>query len=258
MKIGGTEIGPGQPCRFMAEISNNHNGDFARCLRLIDASKAAGADFVKFQCYTPDELVALRGDGPAPEPWGSQGWTMRSLYEKAMTPLAWFTLLPGQCRSKGIPWFSSVFGEESLACLEAAGCPAYKIAALDNGHEWLLNAAADTGKPWLVSAREDDAIIGDGVLYCPPGYPTAPRDVRLPACFIGNTEWEGGATYLGLSSHCLAPELPIAAVARGCKLIEMHFMLAEEPSEMEANVSLTQYQFRAMVDSVRAVEELLA
>ena len=51
--------------------------------------------------------------------------------------------------------------------------------------------------------------------------------------------------------------LPVAAVARGCKLIEMHFMLADEPSELEANVSLNQYQANQMIHDIRRVEAML-
>lgn len=255
MNIAGVAIGTsyGAPCRFVAELSNNHNGDRDRLGRLIDAAQDAGADLVKFQCYTPEELVALRGDGPAPDPWGAMGWTMRRLYEKAQTPLDWFPKIAAHCQRIGMPWFSSVFGAQSLACLEAVGCPAYKIAALDNANEWLWRYAQHTGKPVLISVRRDTSNrwIGDSVemLYCPPGYPADPAEVRLPHF--------GPSSYLGLSSHCLTPELPVAAVARGCKLIEMHFMLEEEPSELESNVSLNQYQFRAMIRSVRATEEML-
>lgn len=258
MNISGIDIGSGSPCRFVAELSNNHNGDRDRLRRLIDAAQEADADFVKIQSYTPEELVALRGDGPAPEPWGSQGWTMRSLYEKARTPLEWLPKIAAHCERVGMPWFSSVFGLESLAALEAVGCPAYKIASLDRNSPALLASVKATGRPVLMSAPNSDyAGEVDGVLYCPPGYPTAPADVQLPAAFVGNAEWEGGQAYIGLSSHCLAPELPVAAVARGAKLLEYHFMLAEEPSELESNVSLTQYQFRDMIRSVRATEEML-
>lgn len=255
MNIGPVAIGEGFPCRTVAEISNNHNGDRDRCGRLIDAAQAAGADLVKFQCYTPDELVTLRGDGPAPEPWGSQGWTMRTLYEQAATPLDWFPKIAAHCARVGMPWFSSVFGLESLACLEAVGCPAYKVASLDREAAWLRRALDQTGKPVLLSVPDqvseayEDQV--DGLLYCPPGYPTSPGDVHLPLAFHDYG-------YLGISSHCLAPELPIAAMARGAKLIEMHFMLADEPSALESNISLTESQWAAMVRSIRATEEILA
>ena len=156
MNISGVEIGPDQPCRIVAEISNNHNGELSTCLRLIRECAEAGADFVKFQCYTPDELVALRGDGPAPEPWGSEGWTMVDLYEKAQTPHAWFPNVVAYCESLGIPWFSSVFGDDSLRLLEDLDCPAYKISALDNETEFAGGMEID--RPLLMSVRGDENL----------------------------------------------------------------------------------------------------
>ncbi len=66
-----------------------------------------------------------------------------------------------------------------------------------------------------------------------------------------------GPTWMGLSSHNLDPRLPIAAVARGAKMIEMHVMLDDEPSALESNVSLTVSDFARMVRDVRATEEML-
>ena len=262
MKIGNVSVGSDNgavvPCRFVAEISCNHGGDLARAHRLIDAAKAAGADFIKTQCYTPSELVSLRGDGPAPAQWGEQGWTMRTLYEKAQTPLAWFPELFDHARSVGIEPFSSVFGLESLAMLERCAAPAYKIARLDNTENGLIQAVLSRGKPVFVSygylARLSDAPGQVIPLYCPAGYPTDAKDVRLP-WFTGHPS--GYQAYLGLSSHCMDPRLPVAAVARGAKLIEYHMQLADEPSELESNISLTEFQYKAMIESVRATEVLL-
>lgn len=259
LTIGGVSIGGENPCRFVAEISNNHNGSLNRALRLIDVAKEAGADFVKFQCYTPDELVALRGDGPAPEPWGSQGWTMRTLYEKAQTPLDWFPRLFQHARDIGIVPFSSVFGPTSLRVLEDVDCPAYKIARLDNQCAPLRDFTAATRKPLLVSRDRAPQVWGpEWNLYCPPGYPTPAETVSLPWDFVGNWQGERGQNWLGLSSHCLDARLPVAAVARGCKLIEMHFQLDDEPSELEADVSLTATEFSEMIEDVRATEAMLA
>lgn len=250
MNIGPVEVGGANPCRFVAEISGNHNGDRDRCGRLIDAAQAAGADLVKFQCYTPDELIALRGDGAAPEPWGSQGWTMRALYEKAQTPLDWFPKIAAHCERVGMPWFSSVFGSDSLAALEAVGCPAYKIARLDNRSAF-ARSLANIGKPLIVSeANEGESQIWDTtILWCPPGYPqTDFRAMRV------SLEWRA---FDGLSYHGTDPRIPFAAAMMGAKIIECHVQLDDEPSELEANVSLTMTQQARLIRDVRDMEALL-
>lgn len=257
MNIAGVEIGSSHPCRVVAEVSGNHNGSKARAFHLIYAAQQAGADVVKFQCYTPAELVALRGDGPAPEPWGAQGWTMRALYEKAQTPHAWFPDLVKHCTELGMPWFSSVFGPESLALLESLNCPAYKIARLDNANEPLFSAVIATKKPVIISAARHQITEWRNVewLYCPPGYPSLVD--WLPMFGEEAVEAYAPPHFRGLSSHCLDPRLPVAAVARGAKLLEYHVQLDDEPSELEANVSLGQTALRRMVDDVRAVEVMV-
>lgn len=266
MNIGGIQIGtePGvvdtAPCRFVAEGSNSHNGDFGRALRMMDAAKAAGADFFKWQAYTVEELLGLRGDGPAPEPWASQGYTMRTLYQRAATPLEWMPPLFQHGRDIGLVTFASVFGTDSLAVLERCACPAYKIAHFEAANTGLLQLVQSRGKPVIVSSRDLMRVAapfgwhGSVIrLYCPGEYPCAVEDVSLP--WFGWGFKDDG--FYGLSSHCLDPLVPLAAVARGCKMIEMHFMLEAEPSELESNVSLTERQFAEMVANVRRVEAML-
>jgi sialic acid synthase SpsE len=242
--IDNVAIGAGFPCRFVAELSNNHNGDCAQAVDLLDAAKAAGADFAKVQCYTPDELVALRGDGPAPEPWGSQGWTMHALYEHAMTPRDFFEVLFLHADRIQLPLFASVFGEESLQLMEDLDCPAYKMARLDNRSTTLYNALKRTGKPVIVSGSGDDTnkasvLFADLRLYCPPGYPQA-ADVAWPKTFTG-APWDG------ISYHGTDPSVGCAAVAHGARLVEAHLQLSDRPSRLESAVSLTPHQFSAMV-----------
>lgn len=229
-------------CEIVAELSNNHNGDRDRLGRLIDAAKAAGADAIKVQCFTPDELVALRGNGPAPQPWGGQGYSMRALYEKAQTPLEWFPKIRDHCERIGMPWFSSVFGKDSLACLEAVGCPRYKISHFEYGNVGLRDIVWDTHKPVIVSYP----FLTDTPqrVYCPGGYPATLEEMHLTQPI-----W-------GLSTHCLDTRVFPVAVARGIQYLEVHMMLREEPSELEAAVSLDEDQFAAMVRSVRAAEVL--
>lgn len=244
LTIQGVPIAAGLPCRFVAELSNNHNGDLALALDLLDAAKRAGADFAKVQCYTPDELVLLRGDGPAPEPWGSQGWSMHTLYEYAMTPRPFFEAMFAHAARIQLPLFASVFGEESLQLMESLDCPAYKMARLDNRSTRLYNALRATGKPVIVSGSGDDTnrasvLFSDLRLYCPPGYPQ-PEDAAWPETFTG-APWDG------ISYHGTDSRVGRTAAMRGAQMVEAHFHLADPPSRLEAAVSLTPAQFADMV-----------
>ena len=96
----------------------------------------------------------------------------------------------------------------------------------------------------LPSRTEDVAY-----LYCPGGYPAFPKEMRLQELRC--------IRYLGLSSHCIYPSVAPLAVGLGANMLEYHFMLTNEPSELEENVSLNEFEFGCMVQSVREAEALL-
>ena len=214
----------------VAELSNAHNGSLERAHRIIEACAKAGADWMKFQAYTPAELVKLRGNGPAPEPWGSEGWTMYDLYNKAQTPHSWFPSLIRKCGEVGLPWFSSVFGTDSLEMLEKLGCPVYKMASLDIGADSLRHEIRKTGKPTIQSSPSSTSAA-DATLWCPPGYPQGK---------IANAQMMRALTIFdGLSYHGTDWKVPANAFKWGAKIVEVHVQLDDEPSELEADVSLT-------------------
>src|SRR5215475_13408657 len=125
MRIGNREISSASPPYIVAEISGNHAGKFENAIALITAAKSAGADAVKLQCYTPDDMTInctkkdfVLQDGP----W--KGRTLYELYAKAHTPREWFGELFAYARSVGIEIFSSVFSQEGVDFLEQFNPPA--------------------------------------------------------------------------------------------------------------------------------------
>ena len=44
--------------KIIAEVGVNHNGDIKIAKKLVDAAKAADADFVKFQTFSAEKLVS--------------------------------------------------------------------------------------------------------------------------------------------------------------------------------------------------------
>ena len=63
-KIGARRIGAGEPVYIIAELSANHRHRFDEAVRLVQAAKAAGADAVKLQTYTPDTLTLCSDKEP--------------------------------------------------------------------------------------------------------------------------------------------------------------------------------------------------
>lgn len=230
-------------CKVIAEISNNHNGDKDLCIRLVTEAIEAGAHAIKFQCYTPQELVLLRGDGPAPDPWGAQGWSMSDLYEKARTPMRWFPDLIRLCEAKGVEWGASVFGRLGLALMLRANPDFLKIAALDrdsNFSNLALEMGLLAGYPVLMSVRPGETYEIQKVdttrferqaelLWCPEGYP------QDPAAFDGIDF----RRYAGISFHGTRWAVPAWAAGAGARYVEVHVQLDDVPSELESDVSLT-------------------
>jgi len=241
VKIGNVEVGPGCPVAIVAEIGTSHNGSLLLARRLIREVAAAGATFVKFQCYTPDEVLALRwggnGDARAPAPWDA--YTLRQLYERARTPLHWFLSLSAEAYRARIPWFASVFGEESIRTVSALDCPAYKVAALDSGNEALRDAVIRTGRPVITSHPTAVQSWADATLYCPPGYP---QDWGYPTAY--HTDFDG------ISYHGKDIAVPryLASVA---PIIEVHVEADDVPSELDSHSSLTVSQLKELCEAVR-------
>ena len=57
IKIGSNVIANDMPTYIIAEMSGNHNMEFERAKKIIDAAAEVGADAIKIQTYTPDTIT---------------------------------------------------------------------------------------------------------------------------------------------------------------------------------------------------------
>ena len=56
ISVGGRLVGDGEPCLIVAEAGENHGGNVDIACVLIQQAVQAGADAVKFQTITAEEL----------------------------------------------------------------------------------------------------------------------------------------------------------------------------------------------------------
>jgi pseudaminic acid synthase len=268
--VNGRGIGAGHPAYLVAEMSANHGHDFEQAVAIIRAMKAAGADAVKLQTYTPDTLTI---DSEAP--WfrigpGSvwSGRTLYDLYREAHTPWEWHPRLFQVARDEGLECFSTPFDESAVDFLESLGAPAYKIASFELVDLALIRRVAATGKPLIISTGMGTvAEIGEAVeaarqggateivlLKCTSAYPSPPEAVNLR--MIPDLAGAFGVP-VGLSDHTLGIAVPIAAVAMGACLVEKHFTLDRKAGGPDSSFSLEPGEFRAMADAIRVTEAAL-
>jgi pseudaminic acid synthase len=268
-EIAGRAIGPGEPPYLIAELSGNHGGDFDRTRRLIDAAKAAGADAVKIQTFTPD-TITIDHDGEGFRLGGGlwEGRTLYDLYREAALPWDWHEALFRHAAEAGITMFSSPFDATAIELLERCRAPAFKIASFELIDLPLIRRAAQTGKPVILSTGMADlGEIGEAVatvraasaapvmlLHCTSGYPTPASECDLRT--IPHLAAAFGVP-VGLSDHTLGWAVPVASVALGAVAIEKHFILSRAEGGTDSAFSLEPAEFAAMVEACRIAAEAL-
>jgi pseudaminic acid synthase len=250
-------------------MSANHHQEFEQAVKIIEAAKAAGADAVKLQTYTPD-TITLDSDTPDFRIQGTiwHGQRLYDLYREAYTPWEWFPELRKVADGLGLQIFSSPFDLSAVDFLEDMQVPAYKVASFEIVDFPLLRKMAQTGKPIIMStgmaslAEIDEAVqvvrkAGGGplaLLKCVSAYPAPAEEMNLRT--IPHLAETFGVP-AGLSDHTMSLAVPVAAVALGACIIEKHLTLSRALPGPDSAFSLEPDEFKAMVEAVRTAEKSL-
>jgi pseudaminic acid synthase len=269
IKIGDRKIGDSQPVYVVAEISANHNQNFDRAVRLVQAAKESGADAIKLQTYTA-ETITLRSDSDYFRVGGTlwDGRMLFDLYAEAHTPWDWQPKLKQVANDLGMDLFSSPFDPSAVDFLEKMNVPAYKLASCEVIDLPLIQKIARTGKPLIIStgmasieeieeALRTARAAGDGqlaLLKCTSAYPATAEEMNLRTLPELARRFE---LPVGLSDHTMEIAVPVTAVALGACIIEKHFTLLRSDGGPDSAFSLEPHEFKAMVQAVRVAEKSL-
>lgn len=259
-------IGEASPVFIIAEIGINHNGDMDIAKKLVDAAKEAGADCAKFQMRDMESLYNNAGKtDDATQDLGAQ-YTLDVLSRSQLTPEEMFAVFD-YCKQQGIMPMCTPWDISTLQRLEDYGMDAYKVASADMTNHDLLIALAKTGKPIFLSTgmsseeeiRESATLLRSlgatfVLLQCNSTYPAPFKDIHLH--YLDRLK-EIGHCAVGYSGHERGIHVPVAAVAKGAKVIEKHITLDKNMEGNDHKVSLLPEEFAAMVEAIRQVEQAL-
>lgn len=266
--IGENLISSKSKTYVIAEMSGNHNMDFARAESILHAAKESGADAIKVQTYTADTITLDCEDPCFQITQGTiwDGTTLHKLYEKAYTPWEWQPKLQKLANDIGLDFFSSPFDFSSVDFLEKMQAPAYKIASFEITDIPLIRKVAKLGKPVIISTgiatladielavktcrdEGNDKII---LLKCCSAYPTPYEDINLRTMANLRDTFD---CIVGLSDHTMGDAVAVASVAMGAKVVEKHLTLSRADGGVDSVFSMEPEEFKQMVDNIRIVEK---
>jgi len=250
---------------IIAEIGINHNGSLDIAKQLIDMSKDAGCDAVKFQKRTI-EIVYTSAvlDTPRESPWGS---TTRQQKIGLEFGLEEYKEIDSYCKSKNIEWFASAWDVESQIFLKQFKCKYNKIASAMLTHIPLLTEVASEKLHTFIStgmatyAEIDAAVKIFKDAHCPftlmhtvSVYPCPEEDLNLNMI---KTLSEKYNCPVGYSGHETSPVPSIAAAAMGISALERHVTLDRTMYGSDQSASLEKRGLEILVSGVRSVEKAL-
>lgn len=238
---------------IIAEIGENHVGDWDRARRMVAEAAHSGADIVKFQSYRAQDVA----EGDAEREW----------FARVELPDELHAELQQLAREEGVEFMSSPFTLERARFLcERLRCRRIKIASSEMLNLPLLeyvNAHAQevflsTGMATLEEIRQALSRLNRArswVLHCVTQYPAEDGEVHLRALTALAEAFPDHP--IGYSDHTLGIDAPVAAVALGARVIEKHFTLSKSLPGTDHILSAEPEEFAEMVRRIRRLERLL-
>lgn len=270
MKIGNKVIGAGRTY-VIAEFGVNHNGSLKRAKEGALKAKQAGADAIKFQTYTADELV-VKG---TPKFWKAESKVDEGLNQheayKALEGFKreWYPELFEYCESIGIEFLSTPFSFDAADYLDAIGMRAFKVASSDMSTLPYLKHIARYKKPIILSTGASSmdevkeavrTIENEGnediiLLHCTLCYPTKEEDANYNLIHTIKKEFPWYS--VGVSDHTMGSFTTSIAVAMGAEVVEKHYTV-DKTLGMSADhwLSVDPTELKEIVDNARRIETL--
>lgn len=268
IKIGNKIIGD-KPY-IIAEAGVNHMNSLDLAKKLVEAAALAGADAIKFQTYTADELVVKN----TPKFWDWEGDKhYRNQYEAYEAlgnfPLAFYPGLIKHCEENQIEFLSTPFSIKAADMLNSLGMKAFKIASSDMSTLPFLEHVARFNKPILLStgaATEEEIMeavttIEDAgnsniiLLHCVLCYPTKNEDANLN--IIDSLKCTFPQYPIGISDHTRGVFPSLVALAKGVAVLEKHFTVDKTlPNSADHWLSVDPTELKEIVQGAKDIHLL--
>ncbi len=237
----------------IAEMANSHEGDLETAKKITESASLAGADAIKYQKFTADELAR-----PDHENY--------SLYKRLEMSMKEWRELIKYAKQKKLKVFVDVFGVKSARDISKLNIDGYKIHSADLSNPYLLEFLSSVKKPILVSAagsklNEIDEALR--ILQRVPkeivlmhgfqGYPTKLEDLNLSRISEIKKRYD---LPVGLMDHIdgdseMATIIPLLGLSLGATVIEKHITLDRSKKGLDYYSALNPSEFKNLTRLVQ-------
>lgn len=258
---GGTK----QSTYIISEIGINHNGSFDTAVKLMEASKKAGVDAVKFQKRDLDEIYSksIIKDSNSAE-W-SFDYLIPLLKEFELSHEAYYEIRK-KCDELELDLIVTPMDHKSAQFVADLGVSAFKISSADMTNIPLIELCAQYQKPLIVSTgmwKEEDILkctdlykknnVNFALLLAQSTYPAPYESLNLN--FI--KKLKEISKVVGYSGHERGTFIPVAAVTLGCQIIEKHITFDKSLKGPDHKASMLPEEWSEMVYQIRMLEQAL-
>ena len=247
----------------VAEIGNNHEGDYCLAVEMIHQAADCGVGAVKFQTFQTAQYIS---------PEQTERFRRLQSFELSQDQ---FSRLRELAKQLGLLFISTPFDLASARFL-APLVDAIKIASADNVFYPLLEEVAASDKPVIMSTglannrqiRYSQALVRKiwdqrqliepplVLLHCVCGYPV-PRD-QTNLATIFELQQVFPDCLIGYSDHSLGIEAAALSVALGAKIVEKHFTVDKNYSDFrDHQLSADPQEMKQLVQKIAEITVLL-
>ncbi len=257
----------------IAEAGVNHNGKLSNAYKLIDIASKSGADIVKFQTFSANNLVTKQAPKAKYQIKNTNNKESQfQMLQKLELKKKYHPKLIIYSKKKKIKFLSTAFSIEDMKFLiNKCNLDIIKIPSGEITNYPYLKFLAKFNKIILMSTGMANikeikfaykTLIKNGtkkqniyILHCITEYPANNSKLNLRA--IEYLREKLNTNQVGYSDHSTSLLAPSIAVSLGAKVIEKHFTLNKKMNGPDHKASLNPKELKLMISKIRETETML-
>ncbi len=244
---------------LIAEACDNHFGSLELAKKMIDQSKIAGADVIKFQHHLPDEEML-----PIVPKSSNFSMPLYEFLKKYALKLKDHEILKKYCEKKDIVYLCTPFSLKAAFELNELGVEWFKIGSGEMTDTPTIKEIIKFKKPMIISTgmsqtmeikRTYELFKGKNnalcLMNCTSEYPPRIEDLNLR--YITQMKKIFKKAIIGHSDHTSDTYTSIIAATLGAKFIEKHIYITDKFKGPDKDVSININQLKNLSQILKKI-----